>query len=88
VKEAIVARELVKVFCTKERRGLLRSVRRCVKALMGVSFTVRRGEISGLLGPNGVGKTTTIKMLSTLLLPDAGEAWVNRFHVVKEASRV
>lgn len=41
-----------------------------------VSFEVRRGEVVGYLGPNGSGKTTTIRMLLGLLLPSEGEAWV------------
>lgn len=47
-----------------------------VKAVQGVSFKVQPGEIFGLLGPNGAGKTTTIAMLSVLLRPNEGDAWV------------
>jgi len=46
------------------------------KAVQGVSFEVRQGEIFSLLGPNGAGKTTTISMLSCLLRPDQGDARV------------
>lgn len=45
-----------------------------VKALDGLSFTVRRGERCSLLGPNGSGKSTTLKILAGLLKPDHGEA--------------
>ncbi len=45
-------------------------------AVQGVNFSVQRGEIFSLLGPNGAGKTTTISMLSCLLKPDRGDAWV------------
>ncbi len=45
-----------------------------VKAVQGVSFEVRKGEIFSLLGPNGAGKSTTISMLAGLLRPDAGDA--------------
>ena len=44
------------------------------KAVQGVSFGVKQGEIFSLLGPNGAGKTTTISMLSCLLRPDHGDA--------------
>jgi len=44
-----------------------------VRAVDGVSFSVRRGTITGLLGRNGAGKTTTIRMITGIFLPDAGE---------------
>ena len=47
-----------------------------VKAVQGVSFNVSQGEIFSLLGPNGAGKTTTILVLSCLLRPDEGDAFV------------
>jgi len=87
--EVIVAEDLTKIFRTKERKGFLEGGK--VKELVAVdriSFKVYRGEVFGFLGPNGAGKTTTVKLLTTLLLPDAGEAWVNGYHVVKEAGKV
>jgi ABC-2 type transport system ATP-binding protein len=50
--------------------------RKKVEALRSLSMTVQRGEIFGLLGPNGSGKTTTIKLLLGLLFPTSGEALV------------
>jgi ABC-2 type transport system ATP-binding protein len=44
-----------------------------VRAVDGVSFTVRRGSITGLLGRNGAGKTTTIRMITGIFMPDSGE---------------
>jgi len=50
--------------------------RETITALDGVDIQIKEGELSGILGPNGAGKTTLIKLLSTLILPDAGKAWV------------
>ncbi len=47
-----------------------------VTAVAGLNLVIRRGEVFGLLGPNGSGKTTTMKMLLGLLFPTSGEAWV------------
>ncbi len=53
-----------------------------------VSFTVRSGEIFGFLGPNGSGKTTTIRMLAGLLSPSAGSGTVNGLDVVRQRVRL
>ncbi|MFA5309514.1 MAG: ATP-binding cassette domain-containing protein [Dehalococcoidales bacterium] len=57
-------------------------------ALNGLNFTVPQGIVFGLLGPNGSGKTTTIRILSTLLTPTSGQAKVLGYDVVKEAGKV
>src|SRR3954467_12518959 len=56
-----------------------------VRALQGVSFAARTGTVLGLLGPNGAGKTTAVRILATLLKPDAGHATVAGLDVVREA---
>jgi ABC-2 type transport system ATP-binding protein len=53
-----------------------------------VSFNVQAGEVVGYLGPNGSGKTTTIRMLLGLLLPSEGHAQVLGYDVVKQSERV
>ena len=55
--------------------------------LRGVDFDVARGSIFALLGSNGAGKTTVVKILSTLLKADAGTASVNGFDVAAQAGR-
>ena len=55
-----------------------------VRALTDVTFTINKGEIFGLLGANGSGKSTIIRILSTLILPDAGRATVFGHDVVHE----
>ncbi|PUB27555.1 ABC-2 type transport system ATP-binding protein [Promicromonospora sp. AC04] len=56
--------------------------------LRGVDFEVATGSIFALLGSNGAGKTTMVRILSTLLRPDAGTATVNGFDVTTDAQRV
>ena len=59
-----------------------------VRALCGVDFAAPTGSILGLLGPNGAGKTTAVRILATLLEPDAGTARVVGLDVVKQAAEL
>ncbi|MDR2720131.1 MAG: ATP-binding cassette domain-containing protein [Nitrososphaerota archaeon] len=58
------------------------------KAVDNLSISVDKGEIFGLLGPNGTGKTTTVSMLCTILAPTSGTATVDGYDIVKESSKV
>jgi ABC-2 type transport system ATP-binding protein len=64
-------------------RGLRKSFRGTA-VLEGLDLEVRRGEIFALLGPNGAGKTTTVNILTTLLKPDAGAAFIAGIDVVRD----
>src|SRR5262245_35482214 len=57
-------------------------------ALRGLDLTVDEGTIVGVLGPNGAGKTTMVRILATLLRPDAGRAVVAGFDVVIQPDQV
>jgi len=59
-----------------------------IKAVNGISFSVKRGEIFGFLGPNGAGKTTTINILCTLIRPTAGVAYINGYNVSSNPDQV
>ena len=59
-----------------------------VKALDHVSFTVGKGEVFGLIGPDGAGKTTMYRILCSLLLPDSGSATVDGFDVVRQMTDI
>jgi ABC-2 type transport system ATP-binding protein len=67
--------------------GLQKSYKN-LHVLKGVDFEVERGSIFALLGSNGAGKTTIVKILTTLMKPDAGTAFVNGFDVVSKAGNV
>jgi ABC-2 type transport system ATP-binding protein len=73
-QSAIVARELTKGFPG-------------VRAVDGLSFDVHPGEIFGLVGPDGAGKTTTLRMLAGIMPPDSGAATVAGCDVVREPER-
>ncbi len=59
-----------------------------LRVLRGVTFDVAKGSVFALLGSNGAGKTTVVRILSTLLKPDAGTASVNGFDVARQAAKV
>lgn len=68
-------------------RGMTKSYQK-LSVLRGVDFDVERGSIFALLGSNGAGKTTVVKILSTLLKGDGGIARVNGFAVATQAAQV
>jgi len=75
--KSIVAENLVKTYRNGE-----------VKALDGLSLDVEEGTVLGILGPNGSGKTTTVRVLATLLKPDSGHATVGGIDVIKNPKAV
>ena len=84
---AVVLESVHKLF---RRTGLRIFGGECVEthALRDISFQVPAGEVLGLLGPNGSGKTTTLKLISTVLLPDQGSVWVNGVNTREAAHQV
>lgn len=70
-----------------EASGLVKSFGR-TRAVDGVNLYVPTGTVYGFLGPNGSGKTTTIRMLATLIRPDAGTAKVLGYDVIRKADEV
>jgi ABC-2 type transport system ATP-binding protein len=59
-----------------------------VPAVRDVSFTVDKGELFGLIGPDGAGKTSLFRILTTLLLPDTGKAMVDGYDIVKDYKKI
>ncbi len=57
-------------------------------AVQDVSFAVNKGELFGLIGPDGAGKTSIFRMLTTLLLPDAGSATVDGYDIVRDYKKI
>ena len=75
--KSVVAENLVKTYSKGS-----------VRALDGLSLDVEEGTVLGVLGPNGSGKTTTVRILATLLKPDSGHAMVGGIDVVKNPKAV
>jgi ABC-2 type transport system ATP-binding protein len=80
--DAVVVRNLTHTY------PATRSSKTARQALKGISFTVKTGEIFGLLGPNGGGKTTTFHILSTVFNATGGEARIFGTNPAKDPSRV
>lgn len=59
-----------------------------IVAVDALVLTVAEGEIFGLVGPDGAGKTTTMRLLTSIMEPTSGDAWVAGYHVVKEAEAI
>jgi ABC-2 type transport system ATP-binding protein len=74
-----------RLFRLPGRRG---AARKPIVAVDNVSFEVARGEIFGVLGPNGTGKSTLIRLISTLLTPDSGSIRIFGLDVVRDEAAV
>ena len=72
---AVAVNNLSKVYATKKET---------IDAVQQVSFNVAQGELFGIIGPDGAGKTSLFRMLTTLLLPDGGSATVDGSDIVKD----
>ena len=59
-----------------------------VQALDGVSFSVKEGELYGIIGPDGAGKTTLFRILTTLMLADRGQAQVKGYDVARDYRKI
>jgi ABC-type multidrug transport system ATPase subunit len=76
---AVTINNISKSYGTKNAR---------VQALRGISFEVKEGELFGIIGPDGAGKTSLFRILTTLLLPDGGSATVDGLDVVKDFKQI
>ena len=83
---AIEVSHISKNYGRSTQRGACQSKK--VKALQDVSFSVDKGEVFGLIGPDGAGKTSMFRILCTLLLADEGTATVDGFDVVKQMTDI
>jgi ABC-2 type transport system ATP-binding protein len=71
-----------------QTQDLVREFKKGPRAVDGIDLRVEPGEVYGFLGPNGAGKSTTVHMLTTLLPPTAGRAWVAGHDVVEDGAAV
>jgi ABC-2 type transport system ATP-binding protein len=71
-----------------ETQQLVRDFKKGPRAVDRIDLRVEPGEVYGFLGPNGAGKSTTVHMLTTLLPPTAGRAWVAGHDVVEDGAKV
>jgi ABC-2 type transport system ATP-binding protein len=76
--DAVIVENIVKTYGKKKE----------VKALDDVSFNVKKGELFGIIGPDGAGKTSLFRILTTLLLADSGKATVEGLDVVKDYKEI
>jgi ABC-2 type transport system ATP-binding protein len=77
--QPVIVENIVKTYKTKKS---------VVNALHGISFSLDKGEIFGLIGPDGAGKTSLFRILTTLLLADSGKASVDGFDVIKDYKQI
>ena len=76
---AISVKNIIKTYGKKKQK---------VNALNDISFDVNEGEIFGIIGPDGAGKTSLFRILTTLLLADSGSATVDGLDVIKDLKEI
>lgn len=76
---SVIVNNISKYYGTKKAKVL---------ALEGINFEVKEGELFGIIGPDGAGKTSLFRILTTLLLPDGGAAVVDNCDVVKDFKKI
>lgn len=76
---AVAVNNIIKTYGSKKE---------IVKALDNISFTVEKGELFGIIGPDGAGKTSLFRILTTLLLADSGSANVDELDVLKQYKQI
>ncbi|HMU10248.1 MAG TPA: ABC transporter ATP-binding protein, partial [Ferruginibacter sp.] len=76
---AVAVNNIVKTYGSKKE---------IVNALDNISFTVEKGELFGIIGPDGAGKTSLFRILTTLLLADSGTASVDELDVLKQYKQI
>jgi ABC-2 type transport system ATP-binding protein len=77
--KTVIVDNIIKTFRTKKTS---------VDALKGISFSVDKGEIFGIIGPDGAGKTSLFRILTTLILADSGQASVDGLDVIKDFKQI
>ncbi len=77
--KAVSVNNIIKIYGSKKET---------VQALHDISFTVEKGELFGIIGPDGAGKTSLFRILTTLLFADSGTATVDEFDVVKDYKQI
>jgi ABC-type multidrug transport system ATPase subunit len=77
--KSVIVDNIIKTFRTKKTS---------VDALKGISFSVDKGEIFGIIGPDGAGKTSLFRILTTLILADSGQASVDGLDVIKDFKQI
>ena len=89
MKEILVVNNLSKTFkLTKKQQKINKTDESLKVAVDDLSFVAYEGESYGLLGPKGAGKTTALRMISTLIKPDKGDVLVDGYSVLKEPDEV
>jgi ABC-2 type transport system ATP-binding protein len=84
----LIAENLKKVYETKIKTGFFKKEKSEVEAVKDINLEIKKGQIVGLLGINGAGKTTSIKMLSTLISPTAGKIDIDGIDAIKNPMEV